>query len=179
MLFVGSVSSLAPDLRVKYLQRYLAPHVLSAVARRYRDFASSEDAVQEALIAAGAQWPRSGVPNNLVGWYRSRSGGWWIRFGARSHGAIVRRAVLEESAIATPGPDAEFDIDPNGVDPDAMPSCTPSPSTKRMVERWQVFAKQSRTASGSIHRTPGPPRTTSEERTTFRSSNLGLPRQCQ
>jgi len=68
MLFVGSVSSLAPDLRVKYLLRYLAPHVLSAVARRYRDFASSEDAVQEALIAAGAQWPRSGVPNNLVGW---------------------------------------------------------------------------------------------------------------
>ena len=37
--------SLAPDLRVKYLLRYLAPHVLSAVARRYRDFASSEDAV--------------------------------------------------------------------------------------------------------------------------------------
>jgi len=60
--------SLAPDLRVKYLLRYLAPHVLSAVARRYRDFASSEDAVQEALIAAASQWPRSGVPNNLVGW---------------------------------------------------------------------------------------------------------------
>ena len=126
MLFVGSVSSLAPDLRVKYLLRYLAPHVLSAVARRYRDFASSEDAVQKALIAAASQRARSGVPNNLVGCL--------VQVAQRGmvdqvRSEISRRnreaAVLEESAIATPGPDAEFDIDPNGVDPDAMPSCTP------------------------------------------------------
>ena len=111
MLFVGSVSSLAPDLRVKYLLRYLAPHVLSAVARRYRDFASSEDAVQEALIAAASQWPRSGVPNNLVGWLVQVA---QRRMVDQVRSEISRRnreaAVLEESAIATPGPDAENHI---------------------------------------------------------------------
>src|SRR3977135_3484436 len=34
------------------LLRELAPQVLGAVIRRFRDFAASEDAVQEALIAA-------------------------------------------------------------------------------------------------------------------------------
>jgi RNA polymerase sigma factor (sigma-70 family) len=36
--------------------------------RRFRDFAAAEDAVQEALIAAAAQWPRDGVPANPRGW---------------------------------------------------------------------------------------------------------------
>ena len=39
------------------LLRDLAPQVLGAVVRRYRDFAAAEDAVQEALVAAAAQWP--------------------------------------------------------------------------------------------------------------------------
>jgi RNA polymerase sigma factor (sigma-70 family) len=54
--------------RVERLVRDLAPHVLGAMVRRYRDFASSEDAVQEALIAAVAQWPRDGIPENPRGW---------------------------------------------------------------------------------------------------------------
>ena len=48
--------------------RDLAPLVLGAVVRRFRDFAASEDAVQEALIAAAAQWPREGMPDNPRGW---------------------------------------------------------------------------------------------------------------
>jgi predicted RNA polymerase sigma factor len=36
--------------------------VLGTVARRFGDFASAEDAVQEALLAAALQWPRSGRP---------------------------------------------------------------------------------------------------------------------
>src|SRR5688500_4279801 len=36
--------------------------------RRFRDFAACEDAVQEALIAAAAQWPRDGIPDNPRGW---------------------------------------------------------------------------------------------------------------
>ncbi|MEO5816265.1 MAG: DUF6596 domain-containing protein [Gemmatimonadaceae bacterium] len=55
------------DHRVERLVRDLAPHVLGAMVRRYRDFASSEDAVQEALIAAAAQWPRAGIPENPRG----------------------------------------------------------------------------------------------------------------
>ena len=50
------------------LLRELAPRVLGAVARRYGDFAEAEDAVQEALIAAAAQWPGRGVPDNPRGW---------------------------------------------------------------------------------------------------------------
>jgi predicted RNA polymerase sigma factor len=37
---------------VEDLLRELAPQVLGAVVRRYRDFAAAEDAVQEALLAA-------------------------------------------------------------------------------------------------------------------------------
>jgi len=50
------------------LLRDLAPQVLSAVARRYGDFAGAEDAVQEALIAAAEQWPSTGIPKNPSGW---------------------------------------------------------------------------------------------------------------
>ena len=62
------MSSVLPDLRVEHLLRDLAPRVLGTVVRRYRDFAASEDAVQEALIAAADQWPSAGVPNNPLGW---------------------------------------------------------------------------------------------------------------
>jgi RNA polymerase sigma factor (sigma-70 family) len=50
------------------LLRELAPQVLGAVIRRFGDFAASEDAVQEALIAAAGQWPREGIPDNPRGW---------------------------------------------------------------------------------------------------------------
>lgn len=50
------------------LLRELAPQVLGTVVRRFRDFASAEDAVQEALLAAALQWPREGVPENPRGW---------------------------------------------------------------------------------------------------------------
>jgi RNA polymerase sigma factor (sigma-70 family) len=53
---------------VGHLLRDLAPQVLGAVARRHGDFAAAEDAVQEALIAAAAQWPAAGVPDNPRGW---------------------------------------------------------------------------------------------------------------
>src|SRR6478752_3731820 len=50
------------------LLRELAPQVLGAVVRRYGDFGSAEDAVQEALTAAALQWPHSGVPENPRAW---------------------------------------------------------------------------------------------------------------
>jgi len=48
--------------------RELAPQVLGAVIRRFRDFAAAEDAVQEAFIAAAVQWPREGFPENPRAW---------------------------------------------------------------------------------------------------------------
>jgi RNA polymerase sigma factor (sigma-70 family) len=56
------------DHRSEHLLRELTPQVLSAVIRRFRDFASAEDAVQEALLAAAVQWPREGIPQNPRGW---------------------------------------------------------------------------------------------------------------
>jgi RNA polymerase sigma factor (sigma-70 family) len=50
------------------LLRELAPHVLGALMRRYRDFDSAEDAVQEALLTAALTWPRVGVPENPRAW---------------------------------------------------------------------------------------------------------------
>jgi RNA polymerase sigma factor (sigma-70 family) len=50
------------------LLRELAPQVLGVVARRFRDFASAEDAVQEAMLAAFRQWPKEGAPENPRGW---------------------------------------------------------------------------------------------------------------
>ncbi|MGA8441476.1 MAG: sigma-70 family RNA polymerase sigma factor [Candidatus Sulfotelmatobacter sp.] len=56
------------DAPFEHLLRELAPQVLGAVARRFRDFSSAEDAVQEAMIAAFTQWPQEGVPDNPRGW---------------------------------------------------------------------------------------------------------------
>jgi RNA polymerase sigma factor (sigma-70 family) len=50
------------------LLREAAPRVLAAVVRRFGDFGDSEDAVQEAMIAASTQWPVQGTPENPVGW---------------------------------------------------------------------------------------------------------------
>jgi RNA polymerase sigma factor (sigma-70 family) len=52
----------------EHLLRDLAPQVLGAVIRRFRDFAAAEDAAQEALLAAAIQWPREGPPANPRAW---------------------------------------------------------------------------------------------------------------
>ena len=49
------------DPRIECLLRELAPRALGAVMRQGSDFGASEDAVQEALIAAADQWPLHGV----------------------------------------------------------------------------------------------------------------------
>jgi RNA polymerase sigma factor (sigma-70 family) len=56
------------DNSAQDLLRTLAPQVLGALLRRYRDFAGCEDAVQEALIAATLQWAAQGMPDNPKGW---------------------------------------------------------------------------------------------------------------
>ena len=56
------------DARVDDLLRRLAPQVLGALVRRYGHFEASEDAVQEALLAAARQWPERGLPESPRGW---------------------------------------------------------------------------------------------------------------
>jgi RNA polymerase sigma factor (sigma-70 family) len=57
-----------PDAGAGDLLRELAPQVLGAVVRRYGHFDLAEDATQEALLAAAAQWPKDGTPGNPRGW---------------------------------------------------------------------------------------------------------------
>jgi RNA polymerase sigma factor (sigma-70 family) len=56
------------EIHVEDLLRGLAPQVLGALVRRYGHFDASEDAVQEALLAAAVQWPDQGVPANPRAW---------------------------------------------------------------------------------------------------------------
>lgn len=62
------MTATAARSRVEHLLRTLAPEVLGAVVRRFGDFAASEDAVQETLIAAATQWPNEGLPEHPRAW---------------------------------------------------------------------------------------------------------------
>jgi predicted RNA polymerase sigma factor len=57
-----------PDAAAEDLLRRLAPQVLGALVRRYGHFDTAEEATQEALLAASAQWPGDGIPDNPRGW---------------------------------------------------------------------------------------------------------------
>jgi RNA polymerase sigma factor (sigma-70 family) len=50
------------------LLRRLAPQVLGVLVRRYGQFDTCEDAVQEALLAAAVQWPQEGLPESPQAW---------------------------------------------------------------------------------------------------------------
>jgi RNA polymerase sigma factor (sigma-70 family) len=56
------------DVATEDLLRQLAPQVLGVLVRRHGQFEESEDAVQEAVLAAAVSWPVDGVPDNPRGW---------------------------------------------------------------------------------------------------------------
>jgi RNA polymerase sigma factor (sigma-70 family) len=58
----------AGERDVERIVREVAAPALAALVRRFGDFAACEDAVQEALIAGAAQWPREGVPESPRAW---------------------------------------------------------------------------------------------------------------
>ncbi|MET0694262.1 MAG: DUF6596 domain-containing protein [Propionibacteriaceae bacterium] len=91
------------------LLRTLAPAVLGALLRRYGDFDTCEDAVQEALLAAALQWPTGGVPDNPKGWLITVASRRRIELW-RSEVARRRREETA-AALATPGPTAVSDQD--------------------------------------------------------------------
>jgi RNA polymerase sigma factor (sigma-70 family) len=104
----------SPGIAYQHLLRDLAPQVLGAVIRRFRDFAAAEDAVQEALIAAALQWPREGVPDNPRAWLIQVA---LRRMTDHVRSEVARRqretaAVLEMDQLAPPadaGSEAEQD----------------------------------------------------------------------
>lgn len=74
--------------------------------RRFDDFAACEDAVQEALLAAATQWPRTGTPDQPRAWLIRVASRKMIDH-LRSEAARRRREaeVAEDAARAVPSPD--------------------------------------------------------------------------
>jgi RNA polymerase sigma factor (sigma-70 family) len=95
--------------------RRLVPEVLGALVRRYGRFDACEDAVQEALLAAAAQWPVQGWPSNPRGWLvmvASRR----LADQLRSDTARRRREEVDAARIPPPpaGGDAALDLGARG-----------------------------------------------------------------
>jgi RNA polymerase sigma factor (sigma-70 family) len=94
---------------VEDLLRELAPQVLGVLVRRYGRFDASEDAVQEALLAAAMQWAEEGVPENPRAWLvtvasRRLVDGWRSESARRRREERVTALDVPES-----GPVAERD----------------------------------------------------------------------
>jgi RNA polymerase sigma factor (sigma-70 family) len=102
------------EARLDDLLRQLAPQILGALVRRYGQFEASEDAVQEALLAAATQWPEQGLPESPRGWLiivASRR----LTDQLRSESARRRR---EDATAALLPPDAHRSLAPD----DQVPS---------------------------------------------------------
>jgi RNA polymerase sigma factor (sigma-70 family) len=89
---------------IEHLLRELAPQVLAAVVRRSHDFPASEDAVQEALLAAAEQWPLEGVPEQPRGWL--------IRVALRRMTDAVRSEISRRNREAVVAADTPVAVDP-------------------------------------------------------------------
>jgi len=98
------MSGPAAELPIEHLLRELAPQVLGAIARRFRDFSSAEDAVQEALLAAFRQWPKEGIPENRRGWL--------IRVASRRMTDMMRSEIARRERESAATPEEEPAIEP-------------------------------------------------------------------
>lgn len=102
------------DTASEAMLRELAPQVVGVITRRFRDFASAEDAVQEAMIAAFTQWPQEGIPENPRGWLIQVAS---RRMTDQARSEIARRAretaVASEVEFATHELDIDSDMDPD------------------------------------------------------------------
>ncbi|GAB3873323.1 RNA polymerase sigma factor [Terrabacter terrigena] len=97
------------------LWRTVTPQVIGALVRRYRDFDRAEEAAQEALLAAAAQWPEEGVPDDPKAWL-VRVASRRLIDGLRSDEARVRREVADAGRTpvgdrVSPPPDAAVTSD--------------------------------------------------------------------
>ncbi|MGO4617826.1 RNA polymerase sigma factor [Nocardia sp. 2YAB30] len=75
------------------LLRALAPQVLGTLVRRFGDFDTAEDALQEAMLAAATQWPAEGLP--------AHPRAWLIQVAQRRMADAVRAEVARRRREAT------------------------------------------------------------------------------
>jgi RNA polymerase sigma factor (sigma-70 family) len=102
------------EIPIEHLLRELAPQVLGIIARRFGDFASAEDAAQEAMIAAFTQWPREGIPDNPRGWLLKVA---CRRMTDQVRSDIARReretVLARDTESIAPAVDIESNMDPD------------------------------------------------------------------
>ncbi|MEU7634259.1 DUF6596 domain-containing protein [Nocardia sp. NPDC049220] len=75
------------------LLRTLAPQVLGTLVRRFGDFDTAEDVLQEAMLAAATQWPHEGLPDNPRAWL--------IQVAQRRMADVVRAEVARRRRETT------------------------------------------------------------------------------
>ena len=88
--------------------RDAAPSALAVLVRRYGDFEACEDAMQEALVAASAQWPRDGVPESPRAWLVQVASRRYVD-QVRSDAARRRRESLAAGLEPPPAPAPSVD----------------------------------------------------------------------
>jgi RNA polymerase sigma factor (sigma-70 family) len=113
---VDPVTAAAAETRIEDLLRELAPQVLGAVMRRFRDFDTAEDAVQEALVAAAGSWAREGLPDNPRGWliqvaFRRLTDHLRSEQARRRREEQVAAEAQRQHELAPPGDDGDGDGD--------------------------------------------------------------------
>jgi len=94
-----------PTTDIEGLLRELAPQVLGAVLRRYRQFDACEDAVQEALLGAAQNWPAQGLPESPRSWLIAVAS---RRLVDEWRSESARRRREEASAFDTAEPSSEW-----------------------------------------------------------------------
>lgn len=129
------MSGRTTEIPIEHLLRELAPQVLGVVSRRFRDFTSAEDAVQEAMLAAFKQWPQEGIPENPRGWL--------IRVASRRMTDILRNEMArreretaitpEQEPAVTPAEEIEAEMDPEDTLILLFMCCHPALSTSSAI----------------------------------------------
>jgi len=94
---------------VEDLLRELGPQVLGILVRRTGDFASCEDAMQEALLAAAVEWPTGGVPANPKGWLITVASRRWIERWRRDAARRRREGIAASLTPLDPGTASDVD----------------------------------------------------------------------
>jgi RNA polymerase sigma factor (sigma-70 family) len=122
------------EIPIEHLLRELAPQVVGVVARRFRDFSSAEDAVQEAMLAAFTQWPQVGIPENPRGWLITVS---LRRMTDTVRSEMARRQretamTTEEEPTVEPA-ELETDMDPEDTLVLLFMCCHPALSTSSAI----------------------------------------------
>ena len=80
--------------------RAAAPSALAILARRTGDFEASEDAMQEALLAASVQWTAAGAPENPRAWLVTVA---YRRYVEDVRRDVARRAREQRDAVLDAG----------------------------------------------------------------------------